>query len=197
MTECADIARDVTAQLTPEWYAPFEMARQCRGIDGAEHLTPLAVASHVHAQSPEVREAFPGSEDFCAAFLNAWKKIKTLPGEDVLTAAARMADRFTLLIDKVEQEQATAGYKRFISFCGHLCVGLGTDRIKLPCREVGAALGVQPKTVSCYRQLALEQGYLVLLKRHNHVPNGRGEATLFRFRVELWEYTRSQVKTSA
>ena len=89
----------------------------------------------------------------------------------------------------------TKGYVRFINLCIHLCQIAGTNKIKLPCREVGAAMGVRPNTVSSYRQMAVEHGYLLLLKEHVHVPGGRGEATKFRFRSERWDKLDKELKT--
>ena len=77
---------------------------------------------------------------------------------------------------------------RVISLAGWLCGVVESDGIMLPCREVAKTLGVRPNTVACYRQQAIEHGYLTQIKAHTYRPGGKGETTEFRFRVDWWDY---------
>jgi hypothetical protein len=155
----------------------------------------MAVGVKLCRLIPGLADVFGSEEDFVQQFSAAWKKVRTMPGEDILGAALRMSLESPLMLRK-EHEDVTPGYVRFISFAGWLCVAAGTDRVKLPCREVGEALGVNKLTVSSYRQQAVTHGYLLPLKKHTFRPGGGGEATLFRFRVEWWPCLREKVAAS-
>lgn len=195
--ECESVFADFQAGEVGEWALPFELARACRGHHDEATLNPIAVAVALYRHTPGPRSVYESEEDFVQPFSVAWRKVRVLPGENLLASAAESSARDPLTIHKMHDGHVTDGYRRFISFCGHLCAAAGTDRIKLPCREVGEALGVRKDTVSSYRQQAAEHGYLILLKKHRHSAGGRGEATLFRFRVEYWaEFFKGKVKPS-
>jgi hypothetical protein len=191
-TEALELAGDCEI---PEWSAIFTLVREIRGHEDAVNHKPTMLALRLYRECPDL-ELFGGHEDFAQQFASSWEKIRTLPGEDLLASALRLADATPLGLDKKHAADVTAGYKRFVSFAGWLCVAAGTDCIKLPCREVAAVLGVRPMTVSCYRQQAVAHGYLIPLKKHVYRPNGKGEATLFRFRVEWYECLRTKVAPS-
>jgi hypothetical protein len=195
--ECETIAACVLEGTLPEWCAPFEMARAVRGYPASSNHKPLKVAVEVYRACEIVRQLYPAEEDFVNLFANAWDKVRVLPGTDLIGSAVKMADATPLDLFEKHRDDVTGGYKRFISFCAYLCVGVGSDLIKIPCREVGAALGVRKDTVSCYRQQAVHQGYLVLIKPHTYKAGGKGEATLFRFRADWWPLLKDKVKSSA
>jgi hypothetical protein len=190
------IATEALEGTAAEWQVPFLMARAAHAHpDAAKYQDGVAnIAVKVHQECKEVREVYPNIEDFGALFVKAWKDVKFRPGEDLLQAAIRLADRVPLRLTDEHQVNAMPGYKRFISMCGHLCVLLECDRIKLPRKEVAAVLSVRPATVTAYRQQAVEQGYLKVVAPHIYNPAGRGEATLFRFSVERWKYVAEKMK---
>lgn len=196
--ECESVFDDFQNDLIGEWALPFELARACRGHPDEAKLNPIAVAVALYRHTVGPRTVYESEEDFVQPLSVAWRKVRVLPGENLLASAAEASARDPLSIRKDHDGEVTDGYRRFVSFCGHLCVAAGTDRIKLPCREVGEALGVRKDTVSSYRQQATDHGYLILLKKHRHNAGGKGEATLFRFRVEWWEkFFKGKVKASA
>ena len=171
----------------PEWRAGFDIVREVRGHPDSANYRPIAVAKRLYREFPELAEHYPSEEDFMVQFANIWKKVRNLPGEDILGTALRYADETPLSLREEHEDDATPGYRRFISLAGWLCVAAGSRRIKLPCREVGEILGVRPNTVSCYREQAVEHGYMVKSADHVYRPGGRGEATQFEFAVDLWD----------
>ena len=195
--KCETVARDVLSGVAPEWRAAFFMARGVRGVPGADDHPPVRIAAELYRTSAALRHLYPCAEDFLQLFSAAWEKVRVLPGEDLIGSALRLTDAHMLGLLPEHRDTVTEGYRRFVSLCGQMCVALGTDLIKLPCREVGEALGVRKDTVSSYRQQAQRHGYLVLVRPHAYRPNGKGDATLFRFRAELWKHFDGKVPRSA
>jgi hypothetical protein len=123
--------------------------------------------------------------------------MRIVPGEDLFGSALQWARENPVALHKEHQEVVSKGFVRFINFCIGMCMALGTSKIKLPCREVADALHVNKETVSSYRQRGVELGYLTLLKAHSYSPNGKGEATLFKFHIEKWGEIAKKVKAKA
>jgi len=195
--ECNTTIDCVWGGHLPDWRAAFDMARAVRGVVDSDKVHPLTVAREVYRLSALVSEFFPCEEDFLQQFSAAWQRVRIIPGEDLLSAAVRQADQAPLLLRKELVETTPAGFKRFISFCAYLCVSLDSTLIKVPCREVAQALGVQRNTVSSYRQDAEKYGYLTQVRPHRYQPSGKGEATLFRFALELWPDTHKRLSKPA
>lgn len=181
-----DVCQGVIDSNHREWELIFEIARAVRGHPHADRYRPASIAQKIYRKIGAIQNLVD-EEDFLTQFPNCWKKVRLLPGTNPLESAARFAEDHPLGLMPEHSEDATPGYIRFISLAGWLCTVVGTDRIKLPVREVGKALGVRPNTVSCYRQLAVEQGYLHLVANHTYNPSGKGEATEFRFPVHGWK----------
>jgi uncharacterized protein YbdZ (MbtH family) len=49
----------------------------------------------------------------------------------------------------------------------------------LPCREIAAIMETDKRQVSIWRSMAIEDGYLMLVKAHKFVSGRKGEATEF------------------
>lgn len=189
---CETASAWVRADSMDESQALFWMAREVRGLNSTSAIAPAAVAQHLHAKCPELR-LWIGPDDFAEQFLDKWEKVRILPNEDLLSNALRLAKEAPLGLLKQDEGYVTDGYKLFIAVCGWMCVSLGTDRIKIPCREFGELLGVRKDTVSSYRQRAERGGYLKIVKTHRFNPDGKGEATTFRFAVELWDILKAKM----
>lgn len=169
-----------------EWSLPFDLARLVRAHPHAARHKPLTVARRVYAAA-DLTGLFPDEEDFAVQFSRAWNKVRLLPGENPLATAARFAADAPLGLRAEHADEVTDGYRRFVSLAGWLCVVVGKGSIKLPCRQVAEALGVRAMTVSCYRQQAIEHGYLTLRKEHRYGGAGKGEATEFDFPWRWWK----------
>lgn len=176
----------------PDYHVIFNIARDVKWFNPSIDINPLEVAQMIYNRTQLVRE-WMGEEDFLERFQSSWEKVKILPGEDLIGSSVRMADATPLIMPDHIANKVTAGFKRFISVCGWMCVSLGTNRIKIPCREMASALGVDKETVVSYRQRAIKHDLLKLLKAHKYNPNGRGEATLFAFRVDMWPCLRDRM----
>lgn len=117
--------------------------------------------------------------DARAAFLTCWDEIRFLPGETWLSAAWHKVGKGNLwqLIQRWPG-CASVKYSWFLALASELQQLRGDDPILLPCRSVGECLGVNKETVSTYRQLAIKNGFLKVVKEHQHASR---EATEFRF----------------
>jgi hypothetical protein len=131
-----------------------------------------------------------------AEFIDMWTKIRFMPGHDPLTQSVDSARRGRLgLLPSVRDKRPVADppkrgeawdesdYEFFVSVAGHLQVAMGDKDIKLPVERVGEIMKVTKMTISRYRGMAIEDGYLKVVKAHKYRPKGRGDATAFRFDV--------------
>ena len=169
-----------------DWQVTFEIARMCRGHLDAERVNVPDLAVWLYERVEALRELDGSVDDFAEQFVRTWNRVSTIPAGDWLTTAAARAKVQVYAILPRHDGKVTPGYRRFVSFCAHLSIIAGTNIICLPCRQVGEALSVRKDTVSTYRQLGVTHGYLILKKVHRHVPGGRGEATVYQFRSDLW-----------
>lgn len=131
-----------------------------------------------------------------AEFIDMWTKIRFMPGHDPLTQAFDGARRMRLLVSPAIRDKRPVAdppkngelwdesdYEFFVSLAGHLQVAMGNQDIKLPVERVGEIMEVTKMTVSRYRSMAVQDGYLKIAKIHKYRPKGRGDATSFRFDV--------------
>jgi hypothetical protein len=115
-------------------------------------------------------------------FMDAWDKVRYLPGRDALTNAMERAYQRPLRPTGELKDNRPEVYSLFISLAGWLQVIVGDQPIKLPVREVGELLSLNPMTVSRLRRLAVKDGFLKQVKPHRFAgKRGTGEATSFRF----------------
>lgn len=127
-------------------------------------------------------------EDAEIGFLHYWDKVRTAPNADSLDYAALMADLKPLTLLKSVAERRSSKYYRFVGLCAYLQRGAGKSRpIALPVERIGVALGVQPMSVSRYREWGLEDGYLRFhAKGYRAVGNTPGRADEFIFDLKLF-----------
>jgi hypothetical protein len=129
-----------------------------------------------------------GREDAEVDFLACWDKIRFLPGLDPLECAVELAGRKPLALKPEIEARRSAGYPRFVSVAGWLQVAMRDRPIQLPVEALAQHLRCEPMTISRYRQWAIEDSYLQLVKAHEFRGKGRpGRATEFRFAVGKWE----------
>lgn len=125
-------------------------------------------------------------EDLHVAILQAWDKVRYLPGYSPLTNALERTRRTPLKLSREHAPKFTAVYERFVSIAGWLQVAMGDRPIFLPVHELSVLLHVQPMTITRYRQWAIEDGLLRLAPGGESKYNGpgrKGRATEFRFNV--------------
>jgi hypothetical protein len=117
-------------------------------------------------------------------FLDAWDKVRYVPGRSPLTNALERARRNPVILPNELADKRPDVYPMFVSLAGWLQVVVGDQPIKLPVREVGELLRVLPMTVSRLRKFAVKDGFLKEIKPHRYAGRrGAGEATSFRFDV--------------
>lgn len=125
-----------------------------------------------------------GREDAHAEFLDAWDKVRYLPGSSPLANAYYQAKRFPLRLAADTKQRRTEVYEFFISIAGWLQVAMGDRNILLPVEELSEILHVEPMTISRYRKWAIEDGFLKEVQPHAFKGKGKGgKATEFRFDV--------------
>jgi hypothetical protein len=125
-----------------------------------------------------------GREDAHAEVMDAWDKVRYLPGFSPLANAVELADRCPLRLLAETKQRRTDGYERFISVAGWLQVSMGDRDIMLPVHELAPLLDVDPMTISRYRKWAKEDGFLREVAPHEFKGKGKkGKATTFRFDV--------------
>ena len=112
------------------------------------------------------------------AFDHAWNECWSIPGYDPLTVAHLKARACQGPADP----QLPHGYDTFLATIRFLQQVAGDAPILLPCHKLANLLRCRPMTVSRYRSKAVREGYLQIIKEHRFRPNGKGEATEFRYR---------------
>jgi hypothetical protein len=118
-----------------------------------------------------------GTADAEMAFDHAWNACWSIPGYDPLTIALLKAREHP----GPEDPQQPYGYDTFLATIRFLQEDAGNSPILLPCHKLADLLDCLPMTVSRYRTKALREGYLQVIKEHRFRPNGKGEATEFRY----------------
>lgn len=130
--------------------------------------------------------------DARASFADAWIKARSMPGQALLQRAIVAAKESRLLLPAALADIRPLGkpgmrdekdYEFFISVAGHLQVIIGEKPIILPCHALAALFGVRARTISRYRQWAIEDGYLTMTKAHKlvHPHSKQNSASEFRF----------------
>jgi hypothetical protein len=186
-------------RMYPEWQSPmWEFARLAKAHPSIGMLSGSEAADVIEkhmkgwprpGESESIWEdLFPdagGAEDVLSDFMHSWDRVRFLPGTDPLGNALRKAEACPLQPPIRRGE----GFARFISLAGWLQV-FPDGPIMLPVEKLGKLLGVEPRTISRYRQWAVEDGLLQLVKPHDR-PNGR--ATEFRFAVDRFPELQREV----
>ena len=127
-------------------------------------------------------------EEAKTEFLDLWSKFRWPANQTPLEAAVLRARRNLLIPNDevcerrmVERNNPTIGYCFFLSVCGHLQVMLGDQTIFLPQDGLAKLLRVQGRTISRWRQWAIEDGML-----RQTEPPGRRRAARYRFDISRY-----------
>jgi hypothetical protein len=190
--------RDRETRPESDWRSPlFEFVRvvkahpDVRGLTAAKAMRAVGAVfkSWAGRKPAEQRKADDWEfwlgeprDDAQAEFLAVWDKVRFLPGDSPLEAAAAAAENTPLDLRQDVMERRSDGYPRFVALAGWLQVIAGNRNIMLPVANVGALLGVQPMTVSRYRAWAVEDRYLREMRPSKFYGEGQGgRAAEYRF----------------
>ena len=177
-----------------ETYPPafFVFVRMCKGywLEGKtgesafDEVEP--VIRKLGGWPPSFGDEEIDGEEAYTEFVTLWDKVRYRPDETPLTNAAAKAKAYPLSTRRSTEKRRLPGYNRFVSLAGWLQVSMGDKPIMLPCRACAEVLKTTPRMVSLWRQWAIEDEFLVVIKSHAYHPNGKSEATVFRFDVGRW-----------
>lgn len=179
---------------TEEWQSPlFPFVRVVKGhpeLIGLRSKTALEIVERTMRGWMGKAKGDPWDgyfelekEDAQVEFMACWEKVRFVPGWEPLNQAIERAKKMQL----VPRNERTDGYQNFVSIAGWLQVTMGDRNIMLPCEKLGEHLGCTPMTISRYRQWAVQDGLLSLVKGHRFKAGGGGEATEFRFNTDLYK----------
>jgi len=118
-------------------------------------------------------------DDVRLGFLLQWTKVRFIPGWSPLEWALEMTDEIRLIPPRCENG-AFEKYSRFVSMAGWLQVLRQKKPIFLPVVEISEIFDCRPNTVSDWRQLAVRDGYIKMVRKHNVKAK---KATHFRFEM--------------
>jgi hypothetical protein len=179
----------------------FHFARFCKAHPAITDLPDYAAVQEVENvmfnwdDLPEDGDPwehfFPEADDCEAAridFMTSWNAIRHVPFQDILQNALRLSEEIPLR----PAHPRGSLYQRFVSLAGWLQVLANGRVIYLPTRKLNSLLGCDHTMVSRLRKLAIQDGLLTVAKQHSFRPNGKGEATEFRFAVERFEVLRGE-----
>lgn len=138
----------------------FEFARCLRTCEEFCELDALEALELVREclAPQELAELFSEYDDPEASLMKAWSII--VRPRTFETALRLAQERPVQLKRKVSDK-----FAQFISLCTHLQRQSGEVPIIIPCTRFAAALGVSPRSISTYRDLAENMGFLELVSR--------------------------------
>lgn len=148
---------------------------ELRELDAETALLTIEreLASHRSSLSEVIQ--FDWGDDAEAAFLRFWEEVRFPGNTDPLTEAAEWARRFPVAVQRKRPKR----FGEFVSIAAWLQLLVGDHgMILLPVELVADLLSVEPRTVGTYRNCAVEDGYLTVLRHHAHAAR---RATGFRF----------------
>jgi hypothetical protein len=130
---------------------------------------------------------FPDSDDPRVEFIYCWQRIRFARGEGPLELASRNSRKLPLR----PLHEYSRGYASFVSIAGHLQQFQGDQAILLPCERLAKLLSVTAMTITRYRRMALQDGILIIRKKHQFSPGPsaqKNSATEFTFSVCLFDW---------
>ena len=184
-----------------KWQSPlFLLVRMAKGFDVFQSKKPHDVFAALDAIIQKWGQGEDGwsryfkvsREDAQTEFLDAWDKVRYIPGRDPLRNAWDLAQTHGVQLRDEVQRRRSEGYPLFIALAGWLQVVNGDNALLLPVQQVAELLKVSKMTVSRYRKWAQEDGYLHLTGEHRFAGPNRDDnkATEFRFDIGLFEMFR-------
>lgn len=110
------------------------------------------------------------------AFDNIWVSCRAVPGYDPVTVAIMEARKAA-----GSDDDGPMGYQNFLMVARSLQRQLNGSPFMLPCHKLAPLLNCKPMTISRYRQKAIRDGHLKIVKEHSFRSAAKGEATEFEF----------------
>jgi len=144
----------------------FVVARQMRGhpvLSKCDGWTAWSVVQQIVDWEDLAEDECVTEEDVAVAYASAHDAVKFLPGETLLSAAAREAEQQPL----TPPQPRSKGYKKFLAMVAACARKMQSAQIAIPIEAWGEALHVRPATVSSYRKWAVEDGLLVLTHEYS------------------------------
>jgi hypothetical protein len=134
-------------------------------------------------------------EEIYLEFVCNWDAVRYRIGETPLENALAKAEAHPLQPRRASKyPEFLARYSKFVSIAGWLQVTMGDRSVFLPVGKLSQILGVQPMTITRYRQTAEADRYLRVVKEHAY---SKGLATEFRFDVSRFEILRGKAQSGA
>ena len=103
-------------------------------------------------------------EDAEVAIKGWWSKVASTPSSDPVEFAYLLADQRPIKFQPETLESRSSKYPVFLSFCYFLQRGRPKQEIFLPVEKLSALFKVTPKTISRYREWAVEDGHLKMVR---------------------------------
>ncbi len=100
------------------------------------------------------------ADDAREEFIDAWERIRLVPGRTPLEQARRQALERPIEFRDGMLTCDTEGYRDFLSLAGWLQVAVGSAEILLPVEKIAVLLGCKHMSVSRYRRWAIKDGFL-------------------------------------
>jgi hypothetical protein len=174
-----------------DWQALFAFVRLVRsyfneGVKAEDVFDKVAPIIHKLGDWQEYFAEATDDDEAFTLFVSTWGKVRYRADETPLTNAVAKAKAYPLGTLR-SQKRRVAKYDAFVSVAGWLQVSMGDRPIMLPCRAVAEALKTTPKMISIWRQWAIEDEFLIVVKAHRFNPGGKSDATQFRFDTSRWK----------
>ena len=132
-------------------------------------------------------------EDAQFEFVDAWDRVRFIPGMTIIENALMHAERFPMNLPPDDDRPEV--YARFLVLAGWLQVVCGDKNICLPVELVGRTLGVSSMTITRCRRHAEKAGFLMPMKKSRRPAGGkRGDATEFRFNLAAFPHMQTLAK---
>ena len=131
-------------------------------------------------------------EEIYLEFVCNWDSVRYRLGETPLTNALAKAEEMPLQPNRASKHPGfLQRYSRFIGLAGWLQVTMGDRPILLPVERLAEILSVRPMTISRYREIAVKDGFLRVVREHAAV---KGRATEFRFDVSRFNVLKDRAQ---
>jgi hypothetical protein len=170
----------------------WEFVRSCKAhptLSGLSATNALQQINKIRLRDGDLgfpwEEGFPDSDDPRMEFVATWDKVRVPFGADILDMAVATAKQKSLKPRNCISES----YRFYVSIAGRLQELRPGDYINLPVERMAKAIGVAPRMVSNYAQVAKKSGLITLIAKH-HKPSAQAAKYVFhceRFNMDTGE----------